>query len=200
MRVKKIGVLSLQGAVTEHLGHVEKCGATAVPVKVPDDLSRVEGLIIPGGESTTIGLLMGQHGLDRAVKEKYARGELALFGTCAGMVLISGEVEDGKPGQSLLALMDITVRRNAFGRQKESFEAELSFKGIENTVNGVFIRAPLITKTNSREVEVLATIEEGIIAARQGRILVTSFHPELTDDLAVHEYFIKLLTSNPPFF
>jgi pyridoxal 5'-phosphate synthase pdxT subunit len=186
----KVGVLSLQGAVSEHLAQLRRCGAEAVPVKRPADLAGLDGLIIPGGESTTIGRLMEQCGLIEEIKGRHRDG-MALFGTCAGMVLLAGEVLDGAAGQSRLALMDVKVRRNAFGRQKESFEAPVTIKGLDTPVTGVFIRAPLI-EAAAPAVEILASLKEGVVAARQGKLLVTSFHPELTDDLRLHRYFIKM--------
>ncbi len=187
-----VGVLALQGAVSEHFYHLQKCGVPAKKVRQPQDLEDIRGLIIPGGESTTIGLLLVDKGMDRAIKERSRQG-MALFGTCAGMVLMAGEVEDGAVHQPHLGLMNIRVRRNAFGRQKESFETDVHFKGLHNPFRGVFIRAPLTTAIGTG-VEELARIDEGIVAARQGNILVTSFHPELTDDIAVHRFFLELCT------
>ncbi len=186
----KIGVLSVQGAVSEHLDQLTRCGADAVAVKKPADLEGLDGLVIPGGESTTIGSLMEQYGLNEAIKQRHQAG-LSLFGTCAGMVLLAREILDGVQNQPRLALMDIKVRRNAFGRQKESFEEPVAVKGIDSPVDGVFIRAPIIIEAGPA-VEVLASREEGIVAARQGKLLVTSFHPELTDDLRIHCYFMKI--------
>lgn len=184
-----IGVLALQGAVSEHLRMIQKCGAGGQEVRKPDDLKGLDGLIIPGGESTTIGYLMQEKGLDDAIK---GRGGMPVYGTCAGMVLLAKEVEGGAQGhQPHLGLMDVLVRRNAFGRQKESFEADVTFEGWEHPVTGVFIRAPLITEAGSG-VEIFAYLDEGIIAARQGNLFATSFHPELTDDLSVHRYFIDM--------
>jgi pyridoxal 5'-phosphate synthase pdxT subunit len=186
----KIGVLSVQGAVSEHIEQLKRCGAEAVAVKTPADLEGLDGLVIPGGESTTIGSLMEQYGLNEAIKQRHRDG-MALFGTCAGMVLLAREILDGAQRQPCLALMDIKVRRNAFGRQKESFEAPVAVKGIESPVEGVFIRAPVIEEAGPA-VEVLAVREEGIVAARQGKLLTTSFHPELTPDLRLHGYFLEM--------
>jgi 5'-phosphate synthase pdxT subunit len=187
----KIGVLSVQGAVSEHLSLLEKSGADAVNVKNIDTLNQVCGLIIPGGESTTIGKLIELFGLAKSIKDRAASGTLAVFGTCAGMVLMASEISDGLEGQPRLGLMDIRVKRNAFGRQRESFEAEIDFKSFSKPLTGVFIRAPLIEKTGNN-VEILAELPEGIIAAQQGNLLTTSFHPELTDDNRVHLYFIDI--------
>lgn len=187
----KVGVLSVQGAVSEHIRHLESCNVDAVAVKNCDSLNEVSGLIIPGGESTTIGKLIETFGLADLIRDRNRQGSLAVFGTCAGMVLIAREILDGIPGQPKLDLMDITVQRNAFGRQRESFETELSFNTFETSLTAVFIRAPIIEKTGSG-VTVLASMPEGIVAARQKNILATSFHPELTDDLRVHQYFIEM--------
>ncbi len=188
--MKKIGVLSLQGAVSEHLKHIERCGAQAVAVKNAADLEKLDGLIIPGGESTTIGRLMEQFGLNEVIKERHREG-MGLFGTCAGMVLLAREILDGKKAQPRLGLINIKVRRNAFGRQRESFEAPIDIKGLDAPVIGIYIRAPIIAEA-APEVEVLASMEEGIVAARQGKILTTSFHPELTDDLSMHGFFLEM--------
>jgi 5'-phosphate synthase pdxT subunit len=185
-----IGVLSVQGAVSEHIDLIRRCGAEALPVKKPADLKRLDGLIIPGGESTTIGSLMKIYGLNDAITVRHHEG-MAVFGTCAGMVILARELLDGYREQPRLALMDIIVRRNAFGRQKESFEAPVLVKGIDTPVEGVFIRAPVIVEAGNA-VEVLAAREEGIVAARQGKLLAVSFHPELTDDLRMHRFFLEM--------
>ncbi len=191
----KIGVLSVQGAVSEHLKHLELCNIEARAVKDITSLSEVNGLIIPGGESTTIGKLIDIFGLADLIRERSRQGNLAVFGTCAGMVLMAREVMDGIEDQPKLALMDISVQRNAFGRQRESFETELEFDKFNHSLTAVFIRAPIINEVGN-EVEVLSEMPEGIVAARQGNLLVTSFHPELTDDLRVHQYFIEMCQKN----
>lgn len=191
----KIGVLSVQGAVSEHLKHLELCNIEARAVKDIKSLSEVNGLIIPGGESTTIGKLIDIFGLADLIRERSRQGNLAVFGTCAGMVLMAREVMDGIEDQPKLALMDISVQRNAFGRQRESFETELEFDKFNHSLTAVFIRAPIINEVGN-EVEVLSEMPEGIVAARQGNLLVTSFHPELTDDLRVHQYFIEMCQKN----
>ncbi len=187
----KVGVLSVQGAVTEHLNHLRKCNVKAVAVKDQVALEEVSGLIIPGGESTTIGKLITAFGLSDVIKERTRQKKLALFGTCAGMVLMASKVIDGIAGQSKLELMDISVKRNAFGRQRESFETELKFSKFDPPLTAVFIRAPIILEARP-SVEVLATLPEGIVAARQENMLAASFHPELTDDLRVHQYFVEM--------
>jgi len=187
----KIGVLSVQGAVSEHMNHLERCNVEAVAVKNAESLNEVKGLIVPGGESTTIGKLIDIFGLSDLIRSRNSQGKLAVFGTCAGMVLMASEVIDGIKEQPKLNLMDIGVQRNAFGRQRESFETELEFNSFKEPLTAVFIRAPLIVKTGEG-VEVLSKMPEGIVAARQGHLLATSFHPELTDDLRVHRYFIEM--------
>ncbi len=187
----KIGVLAIQGAVSEHLKHLELCGVKAVPVKTIENLAEVSGLIIPGGESTTIGKLIEASGLDAPIKERARNRTLALFGTCAGMALMAREVADGSTDQPKLGLMNTTVKRNAFGRQKESFETELDFKGFERPLIAVFIRAPIVLEAG-KDVEILASLPEGIVAARQANLLATSFHPELTGDQRLHQLFIDI--------
>jgi 5'-phosphate synthase pdxT subunit len=185
----KIGVLALQGAVAEHLRMIEMAGAEAVAVKRTEQLDELDGLILPGGESTTIGRLMKLYGFDQAIPQFAAKGK-SLFGTCAGLILLAKDIHGGKP-QSHLGVMDMTVLRNAFGRQKESFEAKLAIKHVADDVRGVFIRAPLIEKVGP-EVEVLCVYEGQIVAARQGQYLATSFHPELTDDARLHHLFVQM--------
>lgn len=187
----RIGVLAIQGAVSEHLAMLESCGAAAQPVRSRQELANVAGLILPGGESTTIGRLLSLFGLDEDIRKRGEKGTLALFGTCAGMVLLAERVSDGLKDQRGLGLMDMTVRRNAFGRQKESFEAPLLFSGLASPFPGVFIRAPLATEL-SAGVQNLAELPEGIIAARQDNLLAISFHPELTGDTRLHDYFIHI--------
>jgi len=186
-----IGVLALQGAVTEHRVKLQQCGVTATEVKTPEDLEALDGLIIPGGESTTIGMLMQKYKLNDAVKNRCREG-MPVMGTCAGLVLLAKKVVDGKPEQPKLDLMDITVKRNAFGRQKESFEKEVYFQGLDKPVRGVFIRAPLVVETGN-EVEVLSALEEGMVAVRQENLLGISFHPELSEGTSLHRYFLDMV-------
>ncbi len=186
-----IGVLSIQGAVSEHLNHLEQCSVEAIPVKNKESLAAVSGLIIPGGESTTIGKLIEITGLAAPIRERSNNGTLAVFGTCAGMVLMARAVADGSQAQPKLDLMDTRVKRNAFGRQRESFETELNFKGLDTPLPGVFIRSPIILEAGAA-VEVLASMPEGIVAARQANLLATSFHPELTGDFRVHRLFVEI--------
>ncbi len=188
----KIGVLALQGDFAEHQVMLEKLGAEVVQVRLPKHLEEINGLIIPGGESTTIGKLATEFDLMdplRKFGEKHA-----IWGTCAGAIFLS---KDARRKQPLLGLMDIVVERNAFGRQVDSFEVDLKVSqldkyGTERPYHAIFIRAPLIESVGSG-VQVLASLEDGrIVAARQGRLLATSFHPELTDDDRFHRYFMEL--------
>jgi 5'-phosphate synthase pdxT subunit len=185
----RIGVLALQGAVTEHIVSIEKTGAQGLPIKRVEQLEEVEGLIIPGGESTTIGKLMRKYGFIEAIREFAGQGK-PIFGTCAGMIVLAKQIAGGEPGH--LELMDITVARNAFGRQRESFECDLEVKGIAEPVRAVFIRAPLINEVGP-DVDVLTIYKDEIVTARQGNLLVSSFHPELTDDYRLHQYFADMV-------
>lgn len=186
----RIGVLALQGAFREHIMMLEALEVTAVPVRKPAQLADLNGLVIPGGESTAIGKLMETYGFYDPIVQQHGAG-MAIWGTCAGAILVAREVLDAVADQRSLALMDITVRRNAFGRQVDSFEADLEFQGIEgpDEYRGVFIRAPWIESVGDG-VEVLARHDGAIVAARQGDMLATVFHPELTGDPRVHRYFI----------
>jgi len=186
----KIGVLAVQGAFIEHEKVLARVGAEPVEVRLPQHLEGLDGLIIPGGESTTIGQAAERWGLLEPIRA-FAQSGLPLWGTCAGMILMAKEVVDGVPGQPLLELMDVAVHRNAFGRQVDSFEADLQVPVLgETPFHAVFIRAPLIERVG-REVEVLARLEDGpIVAVRQGNLLATAFHPELTEDCRFHHYFL----------
>lgn len=185
----RIGVLALQGAVTEHIVSIEKTGALGLPIKRIEELDGVEGLIIPGGESTTIGKLMRKYGFIEAIREFAGQGK-PIFGTCAGMIVLAKRIAGDEAGH--LELMDITVARNAFGRQRESFECDLEVKGIAEPVRAVFIRAPLIDEVGP-DVEVLTLYKDEIVTARQGNLLACSFHPELTDDYRLHQYFADMV-------
>jgi 5'-phosphate synthase pdxT subunit len=183
--------LALQGAVREHLEALRRLGVEAITVRTPEEVEASEALILPGGESTTIGKLMVRYGLQEPIRQFAAAGR-PLLGTCAGMILMAKLIEGGIQDQPSLGVMDITVARNAFGRQVDSFEADLEFAGVEGgPARAVFIRAPIIAAVGS-EVEVLARHEGRIVAARQGNLLALSFHPELTDDTRVHAYFLSL--------
>jgi 5'-phosphate synthase pdxT subunit len=184
----KIGVLALQGAVAEHIRSIGQAGGEGVAVKRTEQLAEVDGLIIPGGESTTIGRLMRQYGFIEALREFAAQGK-PLFGTCAGLIVLADRLDSGE--EPHLGLMNMTVARNAFGRQRESFETELDVKGIETPLRAVFIRAPLIKEVGA-DVEVLSSYKDEIVSAKQGHLLVSSFHPELTDDYRLHGLFLEM--------
>jgi 5'-phosphate synthase pdxT subunit len=187
--VTRIGVLALQGAFREHILSVEALDASAVAVRLPHQLDDCDGLIIPGGESTAISKLMASYGFYEPIAARHAEG-MAIWGTCAGAILIAKDIVDGVPGQRGLDLMNISVRRNAYGRQVDSFEADLDFKHIGEPYRGVFIRAPWIERAGEG-VEVLAEHERHIVAARQGKLLATTFHPELTGDPRIHRLFVE---------
>ncbi len=189
----RIGVLALQGAFIEHEQALARAGAEPVEVRLPAQLDALDGLIIPGGESTTISQVAMRWRLIEPLRTFAASGR-PLWGTCAGMILLAREVLDARPGQQLLAAMDITARRNAFGRQVDSFEVDLDVPALgPEPFPAVFIRAPLIERVG-KDVEVLARLADGaVVAVRQGSLLATAFHPELTADDRFHRYFIGLV-------
>ncbi|MFI5265769.1 MAG: pyridoxal 5'-phosphate synthase glutaminase subunit PdxT [Chloroflexota bacterium] len=186
---KTIGVLALQGAFLEHIQRLRELGAEAVEVRLPEELEGLDGLIIPGGESTTMGKLMAAYGFDEPIRRFAAQGK-AVWGTCAGMIMLAKDI-DGSD-QPRLGLMDIGVNRNAFGRQVDSFEADLAVEELgAEPFHAVFIRAPLLTRAGEG-VKVLAELPDSrVVAAEQGKLLVTAFHPELTSDLRFHQYFLR---------
>lgn len=190
----KVGVLALQGDFREHRLMLHDCGAQATLVRHAAELGDLDGLVIPGGESTTIGWLMAERGLLSEISRRAAEG-MGVFGTCAGMVLLARDVVGGtdlagRP-QPLLGLMDVSVQRNGFGRQRESFEADLPVPELEEEpVRAVFIRAPFIARVG-RGVQALAALDGKVVLARHGRFLAAAFHPELTDDLRLHRYFLE---------
>lgn len=188
----KIGVLASQGAFAEHISTLKQLDTEAVPVRLPEELRGVDGLIIPGGESTSISRLMSSYNLMSEIASM-AGGGMPLFGTCAGMILMARGISAN--GTESLALINIRVRRNAFGRQVDSFETELAIPVLgDKPFPAVFIRAPIIEKCDSG-VDILARLKDGtIVAARQGKLLVTAFHPELTDDLRLHRYFLDIVS------
>ena len=185
----KVGVLALQGAVAEHIRSIESCGAEGVVVKRTEQLDELHGLIIPGGESTTIGKLMRTYGFLDAIREFSAKKK-PIFGTCAGLILLAERISGEEAAH--LGLMDVTVARNAFGRQRESFEIDLAMKDWDRPVRAVFIRAPIIESAGPA-VDVLATYRDGMVAVRQEHLLGASFHPELTDDNSMHSYFTEMI-------
>ncbi|BCW96202.1 MAG: pyridoxal 5'-phosphate synthase glutaminase subunit PdxT [Fimbriimonadales bacterium] len=185
-----IGVLALQGDFAEHRAMLARMGVDSREVRKVDDLNGVDALIIPGGESTTIGKLMARYGLDAAIRARAQQG-MPIYGTCAGLILLAKDIEGSD--QPRLGLMDIAVVRNAFGRQIESFEADIPFAPTpDQPVRGVFIRAPIISRVGAG-VQVLSAFDNKIVAVQQGNLLATAFHPELTDDTRVHRYFLTLV-------
>jgi len=192
----KIGVLALQGAFIEHINVMQRLGVEASPVRLPHELSSLDGLIIPGGESTSILNLMQSFDLVQPLKE-LARAGLPILGTCAGMICLSKKVSDSiNTDVETLALMDIEVRRNAFGRQVDSFEAELLIPALgQEPFPAVFIRAPIIDRA-APQVEILAKLPNGAaVAARQGKLVATAFHPELSGDSRFHRYFLDIVAA-----
>ena len=186
----KIGVLALQGDFREHIQAVKIAGHAGLTVRRPEELAEIDALIIPGGESTTIALLAESFGLIEPIRERITTG-MPVYGSCAGMILLADRILDGTQGQATLGGINMTVRRNAFGRQVDSFESDLTFNN--SPLRAVFIRAPWVEQSG-KEVEVLAEIQgsDGAlhpVAVRQGSLFATSFHPELTGDLRVHRYF-----------
>ncbi|NJP33883.1 pyridoxal 5'-phosphate synthase glutaminase subunit PdxT [Micromonospora thermarum] len=197
MTAPVIGVLALQGDVREHAAALAAAGADVRPVRRREELDAVDGLVIPGGESTTISKLADIFELREPIDKRIAGG-MPVYGSCAGMIMLAGEVLDGRPDQRGFAGIDMTVRRNAFGRQVDSFEAPVDVTGVDGgPFHAVFIRAPWVERVGAG-VEVLGTVTEGpaagrIVAVRQGNLLATSFHPELTGDRRLHAYFVNLV-------
>lgn len=196
-----VGVLALQGDVREHVSALADLGETASLVRRPEDLFGLRGVIIPGGESTTLSFLLESSGLYDPLASAFAEG-LPVFGTCAGMIMLAGDVLDGRPDQRRFGVIDLAVRRNGYGRQRASFECELEVEGMgDEPVHAVFIRAPVVERAGP-EVEVLATLPPSLhgadavgghpVVCRQGAVLVTSFHPELTGDRRLHQLFVAM--------
>ncbi len=192
---KSIGVLALQGASAAHADALRHLGADAVEVRTPAQLEDVDGVVLPGGESTTISFLLDSNHLREPLAERLGDG-LPAFGTCAGMILLATEVLDGRADQRSFGAIDIAVRRNAFGRQVDSFEADLDVSGLDEPFHAVFIRAPAVASTGVA-VEVLAEVDGQPVLCRQGAIMVSSFHPELTDDLRLHQMFLDSFDRRP---
>ena len=191
----RIGVLAVQGAFAEHIATLHKLQVEAMPVRLLQELRVLDGLIVPGGESTSISHLMLAYNLMSEIRS-LAKSGLPVFGTCAGMILLANRISDSDEVEPI-GVMDITVRRNAFGRQVDSFEAELKIPTLGGKpFPGVFIRAPLIEQASS-EVEILARLAENtIVAVRQGKLLASAFHPELTNDLRFHQYFLDIVAGH----
>jgi 5'-phosphate synthase pdxT subunit len=191
-----IGVLALQGDFREHLAVLTALGVTAVPVRRPEELARVSGMIIPGGESTVMDKLSRLFGLAEPLKAAIAAG-FPVYGTCAGLIMLADRVQDSIEGQQSFGGFDVTVRRNAFGNQLDSFEVDLSVPDLGDVpVHAVFIRAPVVESVGEN-VEVLATLDDGrIVAVQQGNLLGTSFHPEVTGETRFHQRFIDIVTAS----
>lgn len=195
--IPHIGVLAVQGDVREHRHALEAAGATTTTIRRPEEVAGIDGLVIPGGESTTMDKLVRAFGLQSSLREAIASG-LPVYGSCAGMIMLADRIADARPDQETLGGLDITVRRNAFGRQVDSFEEDLHIRALgPQPVRAVFIRAPWVEDVGER-VEVLARVESGqaagrIVAVRQGSLLATSFHPEVTGDHRVHQLFVEIV-------
>jgi 5'-phosphate synthase pdxT subunit len=192
-----VGVLALQGDFEAHKKALDSLDVPSVEVRTAQDLMQADALILPGGESTTIIKLLDRIGLDKIIRERFGAG-MPIYGTCAGMILLARNVE-GRPEQPTLGLLNATVARNAFGRQIDSFEADIPFRAgdeaAESTVRGVFIRAPYLTEVGAG-VRVLGRFQDRIVAVQQGHLLATAFHPELTRDTRVHAYFVRMMAAS----
>jgi pyridoxal 5'-phosphate synthase pdxT subunit len=187
----KIGVLALQGDAREHMSALESAGATPREVRTLAQLDEVDALVVPGGESTTIGKLLDRFELLEPLKER-AHDGMPLFGTCAGLILMANEIVGGQDAPHRLDVMDIGVRRNAYGRQVDSFESELDVDGLDGPFTAVFIRAPVVERVGD-EVEVLATSDDVPVLVRQRNLVASSFHPEMTGDARLHELFVEIV-------
>jgi len=191
-----IGVFALQGDVREHLRVLGELGVAPLAVRRPSELEACDGLVIPGGESTTMAKLARTFELFEPLRDRIKQG-MPTFGTCAGMIMLADRIEDGAPGQETLGGLDITVRRNAFGRQVDSFEGDLDFAGLDGPAHAIFIRAPWVEQVGE-DVEPLARVDHGpaagrIVAVRQGPLMATSFHPEVGGDTRIHRLFVDLV-------
>lgn len=187
----KIGLLALQGAIGPHRDALDALGVATIDVRTPDQLADADALVVPGGESTTMSKLLDTSGLAGPLRERLAAG-MPAFGTCAGMIVLARTVLDGRPDQNSYGAIDIAVRRNAFGRQVDSFEADLDVIGLDAPFHAVFIRAPFVEEVGDG-VEVLASVGGHPVLCRQGRVVVSAFHPELTPDLRLHAQFLATL-------
>ncbi|MDN5796941.1 MAG: pyridoxal 5'-phosphate synthase glutaminase subunit PdxT [Intrasporangium sp.] len=198
MGTPRVGILAVQGDVREHVAILQTLGAQAVLIRRPAEVEPIDGLIIPGGESTVMDKLVRAFDLQEPLRKRIEQG-MPVFGSCAGMIMLADRISDGAAGQQTLGGLDITVRRNAFGRQVDSFETELDFAGLARPVHAVFIRAPWVEQVGD-DVQVLARVGEGpaagkIVAVRQGGLLATSFHPEVGTDRRIHAEFVKIVSS-----
>tara|TARA_B100001250_G_scaffold38324_1_gene30567 strand:+ start:796 stop:1371 length:576 start_codon:yes stop_codon:yes gene_type:complete len=190
----KVGVLALQGAFKLHVQALERLGVEAIEVRTLENFEASQALIIPGGESTTMSFLLESSGIFEALQERSNNG-MPILGTCAGMILLSSKITDGRNDQKPLKLIDIEVRRNGYGRQIDSFESDLMVEGFENFFKGVFIRAPLVESVGEN-VDVLAELNGQPIMCRQESTIVTSFHPELADDDRIHAEFLEMVSNS----
>lgn len=193
MSTPNIGVLAIQGDVREHVSHLERCGASVTLVKTPEVLATVHALVIPGGESTTMSILAVKNNLIEPLRQ--ASRNIPMYGSCAGLIMLADRITDGRADQQTIGGLNITARRNAFGRQVDSFEIDLEIPAIsEPDFHAVFIRAPLVTEVGSN-VEILATLpqSEQVVAVRQDNLMATSFHPEIVSDLRIHKYFLDMV-------
>jgi 5'-phosphate synthase pdxT subunit len=188
MSAPRIGVLALQGAFREHIQTLQRLGAEAIPLRRPEELEDLDGVVLPGGESTTMDKLLRKFGLQQPLQRRLRAG-LPALATCAGLILLADEVRDGLPDQESMHLLPVTVRRNAYGPQPESFEADVVLEGLDKPFRGVFIRAPLVENTRA-DVEVLGSVEGRPVAIRSGHIMALTFHPELTGDDRLHQLFL----------
>lgn len=185
----KVGVLALQGAFVPHGRVLRRLGAEPLEVRGPEDLEQVDALVLPGGESTTMSFLLITSFLQQPIRDRINEG-MPVFGTCAGLILLAEEVRDGRPDQVGFGVLDVEVRRNAFGRQVDSFEADLDVAGLDTPFHGVFIRAPVVERAGD-DVDVLAQVDGKPVLVQQGRLLAASFHPELSDDDRIHRLFLE---------
>jgi 5'-phosphate synthase pdxT subunit len=189
----RVGVIALQGATAAHAAALERLGAEPVQIRTPADLDGIDAVVLPGGESTTISFLLDSNRLRAPLADRLSAG-LPTLGTCAGMILLASEVLDGRSDQRSFGAIDLAVRRNGFGRQLDSFEADLAVTGLDEPFHAVFIRAPVVERVGEG-VEVLAEVDGRAVLCRRGPVLVSSFHPELTDDLRLHELFLESINS-----
>jgi pyridoxal 5'-phosphate synthase pdxT subunit len=194
LNIATVGVLALQGDVREHVAALDHCAVYATPVRSAEELDKVDALVIPGGESTTIGRLIRIHGLEESLRRRLQDG-MPCLATCAGLILLSHEVLDGRGDQLKLDVLDLSVRRNGWGRQVESFEADLEFAGLNTPFHGVFIRAPRIVRVGAG-VDVIASHNDEPVAVSCGNIMALVFHPEMTQDLRIHELFVARIQNS----
>ena len=191
----RVGVLALQGDVREHLDTLAAIGCNALPVRTLDEISSLDGLVIPGGESTVISKLAKTFGVFDFISDRIAAG-MPTFGTCAGLIMLASEILDSASGQASFGGLDVSVRRNAFGHQVDSFETDLTFAGVDGLVHAAFIRAPIVERIGER-VEVLARLPDGrVVGVRQGNVVGISFHPEITGEKRIHEYFLRIVEAS----